>query len=129
MIRLRELERADVPVINRWRQDRALTASIGAPHRHIGIEVDEHWFESYLVRRGTDVRCAILVDDATELVGLASLTGVDPVHRHAEYHLLIGRRDLHGRGVGTEDATDFLRDGREDLGRRYPAGDQRGDAA
>ena len=101
MIRLRELERADVPIINRWRQDRALTASIGAPHRHIGIEVDERWFESYLARRGTDVRCAILVDDATEPVGLASLTGVDPVHRHAEYHLLIGRRDLHGRGVGT----------------------------
>ena len=33
---------------------------------------------------------------------MVSLTGIDPVHRHAEFHLLIGRRDLHGRGVGTE---------------------------
>jgi hypothetical protein len=32
------------------------------------------------------------------------------------------------RGVGTQDATDLLRDGREHLRRRYPAGDQRGDA-
>jgi hypothetical protein len=33
------------------------------------------------------------------------------------------------RGVGTEDAADLLRDGREHLCRRYPAGDERGDAA
>jgi hypothetical protein len=33
------------------------------------------------------------------------------------------------RGVGTEHAADLVRDGREDLRRRHPAGDQRGDAA
>ena len=109
MMQLRELERGDIPVINRWRQDRSLTAAIGAPHRHIGIEIDERWFESYLQRRGTDVRCAVCSDDNPELIGLVSLTNVDPVHKHAEYHILIGDRVMHGKGIGTWATREMLR--------------------
>ena len=109
MIRLRELERVDIPVINRWRQNRSLTATIGAPHRHIGIEVDERWFEAYLQRRGTDIRCAICTDEEQELVGLTSLTSIDPVHKHAEYHMLLGDRAAHGRGIGTFATREMVR--------------------
>ena len=115
MIRLRELERNDVPVINRWRQDREITASLGAPHRHIGIEVDERWFEAYLQRRGTDVRCAICRDDVNEPVGLVSLTGIDPVHKHAELHILLGDRASHGQGIGTEATRAMVSHGFRDL--------------
>jgi RimJ/RimL family protein N-acetyltransferase len=115
VIRLRELERADVPVINRWRQDRALTAGIGAPHRHIGIEIDERWFEAYLTRRGTDVRCAVCRDGEPELLGLASLTGIDPIHKHAEYHMLLGDRVTHGQGIGTEATVAMAHHGFRDL--------------
>jgi len=115
VIRLRELERADIPVINRWRRNRALTATIGAPHRHIGIEIDERWFESYLQRRGTDVRCAVCIDDEPELIGLTSLTSIDPIHKHAEYHMLLGDRAEHGRGVGTFATREMVRHGLFDL--------------
>ena len=115
MIRLRELERGDIPVINRWRQNRALTATIGAPHRHIGIEVDERWFEAYLQRRGTDVRCAVCTDGVPELVGLTSLTGIDPIHKHAEYHMLLGDRAEHGRGLGTFATREMVRHAFQDL--------------
>lgn len=115
MIRLRELERSDVPVINRWRQDRLLTAGLGAPHRHIGIEVDERWFEVYLERRGVDVRCAICKDDGAEPIGLISLTGVDPVHKHAELHILLGDRASHGQGIGTEATRAMVSHGFHDL--------------
>jgi len=42
---------------------------------------------------------------------------------------VIGIETGDERGVGTEDLADLPRDGREDLGRRYPAGNQRGDPA
>jgi len=115
VIRLRELERSDVPVINRWRQDRALTAGLGAPHRHIGIEVDERWFEAYLERRGIDVRCAVCREEDAEPVGLVSLTGIDPVHKHAELHILLGDRASHGQGIGTEATRAMIRHGFRDL--------------
>jgi len=115
MMRLRELERTDIPVINRWRQIRSLTAAIGAPHRHIGIEVDERWFDAYLQRRGTDVRCAVCADDEPELIGLTSLTSIDPVHKHAEYHMLLGDRAVHGRGIGTFATREMVRHAFHDL--------------
>jgi RimJ/RimL family protein N-acetyltransferase len=115
MIRLRELERTDVPVVNRWRQDRSLTASLGAPHRHIGIEVDERWFEAYLQRRGTDVRCAICTDERPDPIGLVSLTGIDPVHKHAELHIQLGDHDSQGKGIGTEATQAMVLHGFRDL--------------
>ena len=108
MVSLRELGREDVPIVNRWRQDRDLVDGLGAPARYISEDVDQAWFEDYLRRRGTDVRCVILVDGEAEPVGLVSLTGIDAVHRRAEIHLLIGRRDLHGGGVGTEATRQML---------------------
>jgi diamine N-acetyltransferase len=115
VVTLRELSRDDIPLVNRWRQDRDLVDGLGAPARYITEEVDHAWFEDYLRRRGVDVRCAILVDGDTEPVGLVSLTGIDPVHRRGEFHLLIGRRDLHGRGLGSDAARQMLRHAFHDL--------------
>ena len=112
---LRELARTDIPIINRWRQDRALTAGLGAPHRQVGLEVDERWFEAYLERRGTDVRCAICTDNASEPIGLVSLTGIDPVHKHGELHILLGDRASHGQGIGTDATKAMLSHGFRDL--------------
>jgi RimJ/RimL family protein N-acetyltransferase len=116
VIRLRELARSDIPVINRWRADRSLTDGLGAPYRFIGLEVDEAWFEAYLRRRGTDVRCIICAnDDALSPLGIVSLLGIDPVHRHAEFHLLLGERSVHGRGIGTAATIAMVRHGFVDL--------------
>lgn len=115
MVTLRELAREDIPAVNRWRQDRDLVDGLGAPARYITEEVDHAWFEDYLKRRGVDVRCAVLVEGEAEPVGLVSLTGIDPVHRRGEFHLLIGRRDLHGRGLGTEVTRQMLRHAFADL--------------
>ena len=115
MIHLRELARSDLAAVNRWRQDRALTDGLGAPHRYIGPEVDEVWFDAYLDRRGTDIRCAICRDGQAEPIGVVSLTGIDPVHRHAELHILLGDRDAQGQGLGTAAIAAMLRHGFFDL--------------
>jgi RimJ/RimL family protein N-acetyltransferase len=109
VVTLRELAREDIPTLNRWRQDRDLVDGLGAPARYITEEVDHAWFADYLTRRGVDVRCAIRLDGEAEAVGLVSLTGIDAVHRRAEFHLLVGRRDLHGRGLGTDATHQMLR--------------------
>jgi RimJ/RimL family protein N-acetyltransferase len=115
VVNLRELARDDIPFVNRWRQDRDLVDGLGAPARYITEEVDHAWFDEYLRRRGIDVRCAILLESERDPIGLVSLTGIDPVHRRAEFHLLIGRRDLHGRGHGTDATMQMLRHAFRDL--------------
>ena len=114
MITLREIGREDIPAINRWRRDPAVIEGVGAPRRFIGLDVDLKWFDDYLSRRGTETRCAVCLDDGA-LVGMASLTRIDPVHRNAEFHVLIGERASQNRGLGTAAARATVRHAFDDL--------------
>jgi len=113
MITLRELSREDIPVINQWRQDPDVSDGIGAPRRFIGLEADLRWFDDYLSRRGSEVRCAVRLADSGELVGMVSLTRIDYVHRTAEYNAMVG--GARGRGVGTAATKAMVHHGLFDL--------------
>ena len=88
---------------------------VGAPRRFIGLDVDLAWYEEYLARRGTEVRCAVCLADSNLLVGMVSLTRIDYVHRHAEFNAVVGERGEQNRGVGTEAARAMVRHGFLDL--------------
>ena len=115
MITLRELSRDDIPIINRWRRDPVVADGVGAPRRFIGIDVDLKWYEDYLNRRNTEVRCAVCLEDSQELVGMVSLTRIDYVHRNAEYNAVVGDRRAHNRGIGTAATCAMVRHGLFDL--------------
>lgn len=106
MYYLRELERRDLPTINKWRNDPELIALLGAPFRYINPEVDERWFESYMNNRGNAVRCAITTE-SDEILGLVSLTNVDYLNQRAEFHIMIGG-DGQNQGAGTFAVTEML---------------------
>jgi RimJ/RimL family protein N-acetyltransferase len=114
-VTLREFRREDLAAVNRWREDRRVTDGFGAPHRFIGPEVDDAWFDTYLSRRGRDVRCAICLDEGDEPVGLVTLTDIDPVHAQAEFHIMIGPPEATGRGVATAATREMLRHAFRDL--------------
>src|SRR5689334_559969 len=99
MITLRELAREDIPIVNKWRQDATVADGIGAPRRFIGLDVDLKWYDDYLTRRGSEVRCAVCLADSGELVGMVSLTRIDYLHRNAEYNAMVG--GARGTGLGT----------------------------
>jgi RimJ/RimL family protein N-acetyltransferase len=115
MITLREISRDDIPTINRWRRDPVVSDGVGAPHRFIGVDVDLKWFEEYLSRRGSEVRCAVCIAETGQLVGMVSLTRIDYVHRNAEYNAMVGERASQNRGIGTEATRAMVRHGFFDL--------------
>jgi len=115
MITLRELSREDIPTINRWRQDPVVADGVGAPRRFIGIDVDLKWYDEYLERRGTEVRCAVCLKESHELVGMVSLTRIDYVHRNAEFNAVVGEVGAQNRGIGTAAACAMVRHGLFDL--------------
>ena len=46
---LRELERRDLSTVTAWRADRELVGLLGGSFRYVGSEIDEKWFDAYLV--------------------------------------------------------------------------------
>ena len=101
MFHLRELERKDLPAINKWRNDPELIALLGAPFRYINLDVDTKWYESYMGNRGSAVRCALTEDDSDEILGLVSLVSINYMNQSAELHIMIGDKQNQGRGLGT----------------------------
>lgn len=101
MIFLREITRKDIPVINQWRNDKEVIEFLASPFRYINYETDEKWFNNYLENRQTQVRCAICLNDNTEVVGVIYLTNIDSISRSAEYSIMIGEKRYQGMGIGT----------------------------
>jgi RimJ/RimL family protein N-acetyltransferase len=99
-MRLRELIREDLPILNEWRNDREVVDGLGASFAFIGPEVDAAWFNSYLASRDRNIRLAIL-GDSDELIGCVYLLDICWVSRSAEFAIMIGRKDYWSRGVGS----------------------------
>ena len=114
-IYLRELERSDLPIINRWRADRDLVRTLGSPFRHVGQEVDARWFEQYQASRANNVRLAICGDDAASPLGVVYLINIDWLNRHAEFAIQIGQAGVRRKGYGEEASRQILRHAFADL--------------
>ncbi len=106
MFTLRELERKDLEVINRWRNNPELIKFLGAPFRFINEEVDTKWFDSYMSNRATNIRLAILENDVIK--GTISLNSIDLLNQCAELNIMIGDEDNCGKGMGTFAVTALL---------------------
>ena len=101
MYKLRELEKKDIPEINRWRSDPDLISLLGAPFRFINSEVDEKWYADYMSSRSTQVRCAVTTDTSDDILGLVSLLSVNALQQSAELNIMIGNLENRGKGLGT----------------------------
>ena len=114
-IYLREIERADLPRINAWRNDPGITDLLGANFFFIGPAIDERWFDGYLANRDKAVRLSI-VDAATHThVGNVILTGIHATNRSAEFSIVIGNRDYWSAGYGSIATKKMLEHGFNDL--------------
>jgi diamine N-acetyltransferase len=106
---LRELDTGDIVELNRWRNDPAVIASLGAPFRFVGLEVDRAWFDQYMSNRATAVRLAVCDAATKSIVGAAYLTGIDWIARSAEFSIWIGVSAHRGKGAGRTASRALLR--------------------
>ena len=109
MYRLREIEQKDLKEINIWRNDPELISMLGAPFRFINIDVDEKWFDNYMMNRSNQVRCAIVTNACDKILGLVSLLSINHMNQSAEFHIMIGSKDNQGKGMGTFAVQEMLK--------------------
>lgn len=101
MFYLRELQKSDLCLINKWRNNPELIKLLGAPFRYVNLTVDEQWFEAYMSNRGNSIRCTIVEKNSGEIIGLVSLLSIDYINRSAEFHIMIGEYEKRRKGAGT----------------------------
>jgi len=105
-VRLRRLERSDLPLFVEWLNDPELREHLAVAYP-LSQAQEEQWFESALRMEPALQPFAIEArlkarDRAFTLVGTVSFHAVDWRNRTAELGLFIGPKALWGKGYGTD---------------------------
>ncbi len=116
-IRLRAIERTDIPRFVRWMNDPEVTQYllISSP---LSFAMEEKWFDEQLQRpphQGQILGIEVQRADDWVHIGNTGLHDVDLVNRTAEFGIVIGEKEYWNRGYGTQATRLMLKHGFENL--------------
>lgn len=117
LIVLRQLEPHDVEYLYRYRNDRSVVGQLGG-HSHGYSRADlANWVERH---RGmsNEVLWAIATVKDDRCIGHVGLYDIDHRIRKAEFGILLGDTDFHGKGVGKHVTATMIAYGFEQLNLR-----------
>ncbi len=107
-IKLRALEKEDLPLLARWAQDWEVGRFFNA-YGALPQEETERWYERVLEAQRNRRQFRYAIDDEEgKLIGTVALIHIDWKNRNAELDIGIGEKDHWGKGYGTEAITAIL---------------------
>jgi RimJ/RimL family protein N-acetyltransferase len=112
-IQLGPLHPDDALTLFAWINDRDEVLH-NSPYRPVTWTEHIAWFDAVQKSRETAL-FAIRGKETQQLIGTCQLTGIHPVHRHAELRIRLGEPAVRGKGHGTEAVTLLLDFGFRDL--------------
>ena len=108
-IRLRALERSDLPKICQWLNDEeVMYYDSGHPGNTASLAEVEHWLDEELERRPLDRKDYIIETLDGVAIGRIDYKGLSVKHRDAELGIHIGEKDYWEKGYGTDAIMTFL---------------------
>lgn len=116
-VRLRALEREDLPNCVRWLNDRDVTEFL-LQNSPMSKAMEEKWFDSQLSippTSGQVLAIEALVGKDWMHIGNTGLHNIEPVTREAEFGIFIGEKNYWNQGLGREATHLTLKHGFDDL--------------
>lgn len=113
-VALRAIERYDLESLNRWANDPEIQRMLGGWHFPTSERDQEAWFQA-LSCNSLNQRFAI---DTPELglIGTANLVSIDWKNRNAFHGMLLGDKDIRGKGYGVDTVMAVMRYAFDELG-------------
>lgn len=111
---LRAIEREDLPLLNRWANEPEVQRLLGGWHFPTGMQDQEAWFSS-LSCKSLDQRFAV-EEPNLGLIGTANLVSIDWKNRNAFHGMMLGDKDVRGKGYGVDTIMVLMRYAFDELG-------------
>lgn len=83
-IQLRAIEKSDLPIIQRWRNDEAIQPFV-REYRELTMTHIDNWYESTVLN--SDFDFFLVQDSNKKAIGISGLTYIDWINKHADLHL------------------------------------------
>jgi RimJ/RimL family protein N-acetyltransferase len=115
-IRLRAVERGDLPKFHEWLNDPEVTEGL-SQYLPLSFADEDNWYEKMMQGEAEQRPLAIEVQDGQEwkLIGNTSLFNLEWTNRCAEFGIFIGDKTRWRQGYGTETLELILRHGFDTL--------------
>ncbi|HIP95838.1 MAG TPA: N-acetyltransferase [Anaerolineae bacterium] len=108
-VRLRAIERDDLPTFVRWFNDPEVRHYLTA-YMPMSLAEEEKWFEGQLQKQDGRIFAIEVIDgDQPVHIGNVGIHDVDWKNRAAEVGIVIGEKDYWGKGYGTDALKTLLR--------------------
>jgi RimJ/RimL family protein N-acetyltransferase len=104
-IRLRAIERSDIPTFVRWFNDPEVTQYLET-YMPLSQAQEERWFEAQLEQRDRFIFGVETLDG--KLIGNLGLIDIDWKNSHALLGIVLGEKEYWGQGYGTDAITTLL---------------------
>lgn len=99
-VTLRAIEQEDLELLNKWSNDPEINYMLGGWHFPSSMQDQEKWFHSLSVNSNHQ-KFAIITEDLG-LIGMANLVDVNWKDRNAFHGMLLGDKDMRGKGYGVD---------------------------
>lgn len=104
---LYSIEKTDLPQLKEWRNNPDFRKNF-REYREINDEMQNIWFEKFVVNDKNTIMFSIKDNHSRELLGCCGLCYINWVHRHADLSFYIGKDNLYVDNVYAPDAVDVL---------------------
>lgn len=99
-ITLRAIEEDDLPTLHTWANDPSTQDIIGDIHFPSSFEFHKKWFQGL---QGDNLNLRFAIDSPDlGLLGISSIMHIDWRNRHAWHGVMLGDKDIRGKGYGTD---------------------------
>jgi len=99
-VTLRAIEESDLELLHKWANDPDIWYLLGGWHFPQSLDSTKHWFQT-LKNDHLNHRFAIETEDSG-LIGTANLVEIDWKNNHAFHGMMLGDKDIRGKGYGID---------------------------
>jgi RimJ/RimL family protein N-acetyltransferase len=100
-VRLRAIERADLPSSVAWLNDPEVTQWL-VTHRPLSLAEEERWYEDQVVRAAGGRAINFAIEYEGRYIGNCGIKEIDHRRRCAEVGIFIGAKELWNQGLGAD---------------------------
>jgi RimJ/RimL family protein N-acetyltransferase len=111
---LRAVEQEDLQLLHQWANDPEIQYGLGGWHFPSNFNDQQKWFAS-LSLNSPDQRFAIETEDLG-LIGTANLVNIDWKNKNAFHGMLLGDKNIRGKGYGVDTVMTIMQFAFEELG-------------
>lgn len=113
-VTLRAVEREDLPLLHRWANDPEIWYMLGGWHFPSNLDYMEKWQQELKSDR---LNQRLVIDVPGQgVVGTANLVDIDWKNRNAFHGMMLGDKDVRGKGYGVDTVMAVMRYAFEELG-------------